>query len=366
MKLVIATPLYPPEIGGPATYSKALEEGLPERGIKVSLVKFCEVRHLPKLVRHIVYFFHVMNALKKADAVLALDGVSVGLPTCLAACLLRKEFVVKIVGDYAWEQSRQRFGISVSLDEFAHLHSVPFAVRFFRMVQNGVVRRARLVIVPSEYLKKIVMSWGVPKDKIHVIYNAVPHIDSVGVVPEAVAALPRPLVVTAGRLVPWKNIEGVIDACARVKDVSLAIVGEGPEHDAFARRAREVLTDDRSVLTGALLHDDLLAVLRSADIFILNSSYEGLSHVLIEALSLGVPTIATDAGGNAEVITDSVSGVLVEVGNTDALSKALALMLSDSSMRKRLSARARESAKRFSQNAMLEAVAHVLGTINKL
>lgn len=364
MKLVIATPLYPPDIGGPATYAKLLEEGLPEKGIEVELVKFGEVRHLPKVARHFVYFLRVRRALAHADVVLALDPVSVGLPACLAAWILHKPLVVKIVGDYAWEQGRQRFGVTASLDEFVHLRSVPLAVYFLRAVQSGVVRRAWLVIVPSEYLKGIVVNWGLPVEKVRVIHNAVPQTSEVGAIPETVTALPRPLVVTAGRLVPWKNIEGIIDACALAQNVSLAIVGQGPRHDTLARRAHEVLPG-RSVCTGALPHKDLLAVLRSADVFVLNSSYEGLSHILIEALSLGIPTIATNAGGNAEIITDGADGMLVAAGDTAALGKALTHVLSHPSLRTQLSTRARESIKRFSQDAMFAATSAVLQNIKK-
>ncbi len=110
MRLLIATPLYPPDPGGPATYAKALEEGLPPLPIEVDLVKFSDVRHLPKGVRHVAYFWRVLRALKGVDVVLALDPVSVGLPALLAALIARKKFVLKVVGDYAWEQGRQRWG----------------------------------------------------------------------------------------------------------------------------------------------------------------------------------------------------------------------------------------------------------------
>jgi glycosyltransferase involved in cell wall biosynthesis len=118
MKLVIATPLYPPESGGPATYAKLLtehlsadESGAHERDF-VALVKFSDVRHLPKIIRHSAYFFKVLKAGRSADVILALDPVSTGFPAALAAGMLRKPFVVKIVGDFAWEQGRQRFGIT--------------------------------------------------------------------------------------------------------------------------------------------------------------------------------------------------------------------------------------------------------------
>lgn len=361
MKLVIATPLYPPEIGGPATYAHLLEAGLPGKGVEVELVKFGEVRHLPKGVRHLIYFLRVRRALRRADLVLALDPVSTGLPACLAAWSLQKPLLVKVVGDYAWEQGRQRFGVTAWLDKFVQTKRVPFAVWLLRQVQTGVARSAARVIVPSEYLRGIVATWGVEQEKIEVIHNAVP-IETLGCVPEAVAALGRPLVVTAGRLVPWKHFDGVIDAVAQITSASLVVVGEGPEHAALAASADMALSS-RACFTGALSHADLLATIKNADVFVLNSSYEGLSHLLIEALALGVPTIATRVGGNPEVITDGVDGVLVPAADTAALGAALGHLLTDAELSARLAARARESAKRFSTESMLDAVAHLISNL---
>ena len=363
--IVVATPLYPPEIGGPATYAKALLEGLPERGIEVELVKFSDVRHLPRFVRHYAYYRRIRRALGRADAVLALDPVSVGLPVCLAAWRAKKSFVVKVVGDYAWEQGRQRFGITESLDAFVKRSRVPFFVALLRRVETGVARRASCIIVPSAYLKDVVATWGsltasgtsIPREKIEVIYNAVP-IDAIGRVPEAVAKLPRPLVVTVGRLVPWKQVDGVIDAVAEVPEASLAIVGDGPLHASLFHRAQEKMPN-RFVLTGALSHEDTLAVLASASVLVLNSSYEGLSHLLVEALSLGVPIVATKVGGNPEVITDGEDGLLVPSLDKAALLAALKRVLDDTELRTRLSVRAKESARRFAPAVMLDATAHV-------
>src|SRR3990167_4165522 len=103
MKILIATPLYPPEPGGPATYSKLLEDGLPKLGIDVVLVKFGDIRGLAKVFRHIAYFARVRKAAHDVDLIYALDPVSVGLPSLLAAWVARKPFMVKVVGDYAWE-----------------------------------------------------------------------------------------------------------------------------------------------------------------------------------------------------------------------------------------------------------------------
>lgn len=357
MKLVIATPLYPPDIGGPATYAKLLEEGLPPRGIEVEVVKFGDVRHLPKLRRHAAYHQLVNRALKDADAVLALDPVSVGLPACLAAWRAGKPFIVKIVGDYAWEQGKQRFGIADDLDAFIERKSVPLPVWFLRKVQTGVANSARSIIVPSEYLKRVIETWGVPSAKIAVIHNAVTA-EEPGDLPPGVDVLPRPRVAVAGRLVPWKRVDGVIDAVAYMPDASLVVVGDGPLRASLEARAQEKLPG-RHLFTGALSHAQVLAAVRAADVYVLNSSYEGLSHHLIEACALGKPIVATDVGGNGEVIADDENGLLIPSGD-GALSAALSRLLSDAALAKRLGEGAKESAKRFSEGRMLERTAEFL------
>lgn len=362
MRLVIATPLYPPEIGGPATYAKLLEDGLPAHGIEVVVVKFGEVRHFPKIIRHYMYYRRIRAALRGADAVLALDPVSVGFPVMLAAKREKKPFIVKIVGDYAWEQGQQRFGVTQTLDDFVKTKRVPFSVRVLRWIQVRVATTATRIIVPSEYLKGIIVAWGIQNDKIEVIYNAVSP-DVSGSIPSSVSVLSRPLVVTAGRLVSWKHIEGIIDAIAQLRkkgiSVSLAIVGNGPEKERLTTHAEKELKEEY-VFAGTLSHADTLATIKSADVFVLNSSYEGLSHLLIESLMLGVPAVATRVGGNSEVVTHDKNGLLVPVKDTVALAGALAHVLGDNMLYSRLATHARESSKFFSVETMLAQTAKML------
>lgn len=357
MRVLLATPLYPPDPGGPATYAKLLEEGFPKLGVGVTLVKFGDVRHLPKLVKNIAYFFRIVRAGKRADVILVLDPVSTGLPAALAAFVLRKPLVLKVVGDYAWEQGRQRFGVTATLDEFVRLRKLPFNVRVLQGIETWVARRARVVIVPSEYLKGVVSAWGIAPEKIVVVYNAVSRADG-GKVPEAVSALPRLRMVMVARLVPWKHIDNVIEAVATV-DASLIVVGEGPEEERLKALASEKLT--HYVFTGLLTPQGTQAVMRESDILVLNSSYEGMSHVLIEGLMAGIPIVATDAGGNREVLEDT--GLLVPVGDTDALRKALACLAEDEGLRKELGTKARERAEAFSVPAMLARTKEVLESV---
>jgi glycosyltransferase involved in cell wall biosynthesis len=363
MRLLIATPLYPPEPGGPATYARLLETGLEKEGLEEPiLVKFSDVRKYPKVFRHFAYCMRVYEAGKHADAILALDPVSVGFPAFLAARLLRKPFLVKVVGDYAWEQGVQRFGIKDPLDAFVRRGRVPFAVSMLRAVQVHVAKSAKNVIVPSEYLKGIVSAWRVPVERITVIYNAI-ELEEGGVVPIAAQAALAPRIVTIGRLVPWKGMRGIIDAVAQLEPpASLTIVGDGPERSALEAHAKKML-GERCVFTGALAHADALATLREADIFVLNSTYEGLSHVLIEALMLGKPIIATKAGGNAELITSGENGLLVAPNDAPALILALTQLLTDPALKERLSLNAKAGSSRFSTGTMIGKTAALLRTV---
>jgi glycosyltransferase involved in cell wall biosynthesis len=301
MKLVITTPLYPPEIGGPATYANLLFEGLPKNGIEVELVKFSDVRHLPKIIRHYAYYRRVLKAARNADVVLALDPVSVGLPAMKAIRRAGKPFVVKIVGDYAWEQGQQRFGITQNLDEFVKEKQVSFPVQVLRRIQTRVAAAATRVIVPSEYLKSIVMAWGVPGEKIVVIYNG---IEIPAHLPEQYKKEGEFLIVSAGRRVPWKGFEAI-------------------------ERVAKSHPNWRVSIASGLPRTEVLALIKAADVFVLNSRYEGLSHVLIEAMTLGTPVIATNAGGNTTLVVDGETGLLIPPGDDTALEQALISVAQD-------------------------------------
>ncbi|OGG64635.1 hypothetical protein A3J11_00975 [Candidatus Kaiserbacteria bacterium RIFCSPLOWO2_02_FULL_55_12] len=335
MKLVIATPLYPPEIGGPATYAKLLFDGLPGRGIEVELVKFNEVRYLPKIIRHYVYYRHVLKAARNADVVLALDPVSVGLPAMRAAQKAGKPFVVKIVGDYAWEQGQQRFGVTENLDTFVKNEQESFFVRRLQKIQTYVAKNAAQVIVPSPYLQDIVVAWGIPRGKIAVIYNG---IDLPTHIPVPERKEGEFLIVSAGRRVPWKGFEA-IERVAR-------------GHDRW-----------RVFIASGLPRVEALGWMKAADVFVLNSRYEGFPHALIEAMTLGTPVIATDARFHRTLLTHEETGLLVPPGDDGALERALADVAHNTAAAQARADAARRRMDEFSLPHMLESTAYFLKQI---
>lgn len=361
MRLLIATPLYPPEAGGPASYSYALEQGLPGRGIEVVLVPFSQVRHLPKGIKHIAYTYHLIRAGFKCNAILALDPVSVGLPAWVASFILRKPFYVKVVGDYAWEQGRQRHRMWMPLDEFVRTTHIPFPTYVLRKVQTFVGKRAKQIIVPSEYLKTILLTWGLKGERIQVIHNAVP-VRAPGLLASEIAETTLPRIITAGRLVPWKGINGLITAMVDVRkaipSATLIVVGDGPERETLEKYALARLAEEAVIFTGVQEPDVALASYASADVFVLNSTYEGLSHILIEAMELACPIVATRAGGNTELIEDRETGLLVSVGDTEKLAGSIIELCTNRAKADSLGAKARERSRDFSQEKMLDRTAH--------
>lgn len=337
MKLVIATPLYPPDIGGPATYAKILEEELPKQNIAIALVSFHTVRHLPKGLSHLAYLVKLFRAAYGADVILALDPVSVGFPAALVSLLRNKKLVVKIVGDYAWEQGRQRFGVRDNLDEFVKKPATQFVaqVAALHRVQEFVALRARTIIVPSNYLKSIIVQWGISPEKIEVVYNAFDGIlnlaDKEGV--RTALGLRGTILLSAGRLVPWKGFTTLIELLPEIRkkypDAKLYIAGSGPLEGDLKKRIRESGQQDTVSLLGDVEHGKLMEYIRAADCFVLNTGYEGLSHQLLEVLSVGAPIVTTNVGGNPELITDGVTGLLVPYDDRDALLRGINRILEE-------------------------------------
>jgi len=359
LKLLIATGIYPPDIGGPATYSKLLHDELPKHNVSVEVLSFGEVRGSLWGVRHVRYFLKLLRHAPFCDVVYAQDPVSVGFPALIAAVFLRKRFVLKIVGDYAWEQATGRYGVTEPLDSFSKKSDgYPFFVRALKTIEALVARGADRVIVPSRYLKKIVTNWGVSKDKVVVVYNA--FIDTTPVFQEAYAAsaADERIIVSAGRLVRWKGFVTLISLIPKLNrhfpTLKLIIAGAGPDRALLENAIREVGAGSHVYLTGALPQEKLFKYIRNADVFVLNTSYEGFSHQLLEVMALGTPIVTTNVGGNPEIINDGENGLLVAPDDRNALMKAIERLLLDDELARKCSLAGKETVKRFTTERMLK------------
>lgn len=157
-----------------------------------------------------------------------------------------------------------------------------------------------------------------------------------------------PVILGAGRLVPQKDFETLLQAVASLRTAvpaRLIILGDGPERGRLAQRAAELGIADHVDMIGHV--NDPMPYMARADLFVLSSRYEGAGLVLAEALGLGCPVVATDcAYGPAEILEGGALGLLAPVGDARALANAIRATLGSrvapdiaASVRERFSAR---------------------------
>lgn len=361
MKILVATGVYPPDIGGPATYSQLLREKLPERGIEVKILTFGEVRYLPKVIRHLVFLCKAVIRGRGCDIIYAQDPVSVGLPSFFAAKLLFKKFFIRVAGDYAWEQAVQRYGIKDSIDDFQR-KKYGFKTEFLRLVQRFVVGRADKVITPSLYFKNLVSGWNRRQKNIFHIYNGIEFPEKLPSKEEARRALHIPddsiAVISAGRLVPWKGFASLMKAVERLVEEDgryrLYILGAGPDKEVLAESIEKRRLKGNAFLVGAVSREKIFAYLSAADVFVLNTSFESFSFQIVEAMHAGAPVVSTNIGNIPEVVQDGKEGLLVAPNDIEALCRSIRRIISDADFRERLISAAKEKSNQFSIEKTLD------------
>jgi len=159
----------------------------------------------------------------------------------------------------------------------------------------------------------------------------------------------RPRVVFLGRLARSKGVDTLVAAAGRLRTpgAQVVLVGDGPARREVEAACRRLGLDGRVHVTGFVAHERTPAVLASADLLVLPSVYEELGTVLVEALQVGLPAVASNVGGIPEVVEHGRTGLLVDPGDPPALADAIDAVLGDRSVAERMAAAARERAPRY-------------------
>jgi L-malate glycosyltransferase len=206
-------------------------------------------------------------------------------------------------------------------------------------------RRAARVLAVSGAVARAVERGGVAAGRIAVVPSGIDVAATATVRPGSVRqalGLPAeaPLAVNVAALSAEKDHDTLLDAAARVAGpapgVHWAIAGDGPLRAHLERRARELGLAGRVHFTGWL--DDPLPLMAAATVFVLTSRAEGLGTVLLDAMALGIPVVATSAGGIPEAVGEA--GLLAPPGDPDAVAGAVVQVVQDPALRARLGAAA--------------------------
>lgn len=357
MRIAFLTGIWPPDVGGPATHGPDFSRFLVARGHDVHVVTMgdgepaerpCEVevvpRRLPFPVRYGLVAVRGARAARRADVLYA--SATLGA-SALASLVTRRPLVAKLTSDPAYERAR-RYGL-FSGDSVAFQEARSLPVRLLKALRNATLRRARTIVVPSAFLAEIAARWGLDARRITVLTNPAPPPRDVE--PEQ---LPPRTFVFVGRLTEAKDLPTAFAAVELVEGARLVVVGDGPD-----RAALERLAGDRVEFRGALPRDDALRVVAGAEAALLSSAWENLPHSSVEALSVGVPVVATAVGGVPEVVRDGENGLLVPARDPDALAAAMRRLLDEPGLRDRLAAGAKPSVEALSSETVytrLEAI----------
>ncbi len=374
MRLFVASGIFHPEPGGPATYLYRLLPEILARGHTVRVLAFGDpstegypypVHRIPRRalpVRMLDYACAAREEMNRADLVFV---NSLGLPLYGGRGRPR---VLKVVGDLAWERAVNKGWIPPTEDIDA-FQTGRYAnrVRLIQALRAREVRRMDRVIVPSRYLRDMVIGWGAAPERVQVIYNALePEAAASTLSPaEARAALKLdagPLLLAPARLTAWKGIDHLIRALQRLPGVRLIVAGDGPEETRLRALAETESLTNRVTFLGRVPRKTLAVYYRAVDYTVLYSGYEGLSHTLLESLLAGTPVIASDKGGNPEVVTHGVNGLLVPYVDPDALVETLRAAFAGDT-RARLAAHTAEGLERFQWETMVNTTLHLLESL---
>ena len=327
MKILITVGIFPPDIGGPASFVPKIAELYSNSGHDVTVVCLTDrkqtdnlnfkvvriLRNQNLLIRWIKTVSQIIRQSYNAD-LLFVNGLP--MESYIANIFTRKKLIRKIVGDWAWERGMNKKIINESFDEFQNnKHNLHLEIAKFS--RGWTATKADLIITPSNHLKNVVKGWGVKENRIKVIYNGTKLKNK----PDPIDDQPNDYFkfITVGRLAPWKNIDIIIEALSDYKKANqnfiFYIVGSGPEETKLKKLVNDLDLENFVTFTGQLQKDDLNYYLQKSNIYIQASSYEGLPHVILEAMSHNLSIISTPIGGTNEVIQDGKNGWVWELEN---------------------------------------------------
>ena len=327
MKILITVGIFPPDIGGPASFVPKIAKLLQENGFEVTIICLSNekivdnesykitriLRNQNLMIRWIKTIFKMISNGRKAD-IIFVNGLP--MEAYIANLFLRKKLIRKVVGDWAWERGRNKGIINDSFDEFQkNKHNLHLEIAKFS--RGWTATKADLVITPSVHLKNVVKNWGVSENNLKVIYNGTNIQSKITKKENEVLHF-----ITVGRLAPWKNIDKIIQAMAILNEKGFNfifnIVGSGPLNEKLKILVKELKLENKIFFLGQKNTEELNKIYLDSDIYIQASGYEGLPHVILEAINFNLSIISTPIGGTNEILLDGKNGWILKLKDKKA------------------------------------------------
>lgn len=348
MKVLITSGIFPPDIGGPARMIEQLADDLRAKDIDVQILTFgnddgkSRAYDVIRASGKFDFLWKIFFIAPKVDIIYTFDLYTAGfLSWLIGKKIFGKKLIVRFAGDSAWESAYNKGKITENILAFQKKKYIG-RVGLSKKARGWILRGANRVVAVSEFMKDLAVKIGAAPERVATIYNAVDFLTVASDVKleknineELNLASTDKLIATAGRLVPWKGIDKLILALPEINNryglgkVKLLIIGDGPDKSRLEKMVLDNNLSGDVIFTGKVQLDKIFSYYSLADVFVLNSQYEGLSHILLEVMHQRKPIVASDSGGNPEVIENEKNGLLVDYNNTIQLIDATYKMLTE-------------------------------------
>ncbi|MFH1780759.1 MAG: glycosyltransferase family 4 protein [Candidatus Nealsonbacteria bacterium] len=320
MKILFATPIYPPEIGGPAIYSQKLEQGLIGKGHSVEIVSYRGLKRYPQPLRFFLYFLKLFKKALGCDVIYAFNLISCGLPACGVSMILGKKLFMRIGGDFLWERAVEAGRTKKPLREY-YQDRKTLKEKFWIILMKMIFNKTGKIIFTSKFQRDIYLKFfGFDEKKAIIIGNPFPDARQSG----DNLSVANYQLLFAGRLIKLKNIDFLIRAFETIlsktdKDLSLKIIGDGPE--------RQNLNGKNIVFSPAVSHRDLLEEIKQSYLCILPSLTEITPNFALECLKLQKPILLTKETGYFETFKDDL--IFIDPKNESDLAEKIIYLLDE-------------------------------------
>ena len=322
MRVLVTVGIFPPDIGGPATFvPKITKYFQDELNYEIEILTLSDNknlnikddfdvkridRNLPIIYRWLKTIFTIYKLGKNKDLIFV-NGL--GTEATIANIFLKKKIIRKIVGDPVWERAYSKAKISESFDEF-QVKNYGFSISLQKKVRSFSIKKSDIVVTPSQHLKNFILNLGF-KNKIEIINNGV-------FIPEEntnIFTNDQINITIVSRLVSHKNIKKIIRAISDLNDplIYLNIIGDGPELNQLQKISLESNNKDNIIFHGKLNRDEINHIFLNSDIYIQASNYEGLPHSLLEAMSYGIPVLCTPVGECKDILGNEDRGYILDL-----------------------------------------------------
>lgn len=372
MRILFLTSTFPPESEGAATHLPELAESLQQVGHRVRVLAVVN-RHEIKdaypfsvkrisrsqvsLIRNIRVLWNLINEGRKSQVIYT---YGIWWQALVASFITGRPWVIKYVGDRIWEEQIER-GLTTEDHHSWNLNPKPFGLNLRHGFSKYLARMSSKIVVSCNSLCQTLLEWGVARNRIEIIPNALPKNPKEDEEATYLAQWKDQeaiRLISTGHISKAKNLELVLDAIIDKPNVRLVVAGDGPYLDRIKALTLEKKLENRILFTGKVSRHDLAGYIRECDILVMSSLIGRFNYVVLEALEQKKAIFASRRGLHADLFDSGKTGWLFDAQDPEEL-----ISLLDEFENKQLQVESSEEDDDFNWDSCVEQTSEVLSSV---